>query len=109
MAGADIFADMPTARTMATRDAVLESWQDAARGLEHTRPRLHTKGVVCNTSSEWRTMPGQVAATRAIACLQHCLRIGLSIGRQLSIGGLPKAIRRGIAAPHFAAREIHIP
>ena len=49
MAGAGIFADMPTARTMATRDAVLESWQDAARKGSNIRDPVYIPREWCAT------------------------------------------------------------
>ena len=85
VAGAGIFADMPTARMMATRDAVLESWQDAAREGSNVRDPAYIPREWCATHpaggaqclDRWQ----RLMSSRAC---RDCLRIGLSIGRQLN-------------------------
>jgi hypothetical protein len=85
MAGAGIFADMPTDRMMATREAVLESWRDVAREGSNIRATAYIprKRYATHPAGGAQCLDRR-AATRVIACLQDCLRIGLSIGRQLS-------------------------
>ena len=100
MAGAGIFADMPTDRMMATRDAVLESWQDMAREGS-ARLHLHIKEAVFNTSGGWRTMLGQASSDschRALAGLSSH-RIARraateSAARQKQLGGHRRAAFR---------------